>query len=393
MPTRLRSAVVMVAAAAAVTTAAFAPTLRMAPESPGAHASADGPQAVRMNHVQVIGTHNGYKRELQGAEQEAQLTIDPGAPDFLYYSHASIPDQLEYQNVRAVELDLLPDPEGGLYTEPLVRQIAGTGPIDDPAMAEPGIKVLHIPDNDYDTTCRTFVRCLEQVRAWSQENPRHVPIIIQMELKQTSPRYEDMGGAVSPPWDAERLDELDAEIRSVFDEDEIIAPDDVRRPGLTLEESVLQRGWPTLAQARGRVLFFFDNGGPGEIRDLYREGRPNLEGRPVFTRGPRGEPDAAITMVNDPRGGNADTIRELVEQGYIIRTRSDTPLSTAVNEEFSRVEIALDSGAQLITTDFPVVGMTARYDSDFVAQLPGAVPVRCNPVSAPPTCADDRLER
>jgi hypothetical protein len=282
---------------------------------------------------------------------------------------------------------------GGLYRNPLARPRAGLGPIDDPAMAAPGMKVLHVADVDYNTSCRTFVECLRQARTWSRANPDHLPLILQLELKQTDDRWEQLGGAVSPPWDAALLDDVDAEIRSVFTEQELITADDLRRPGLTLERSVLTAGWPTLEQARGKVLCFFDNGGPGALRTMYTAGRPNLEGRAVFTRGNPGDPDAAITMVNDPRGGNAATIRDLVERGYLVRTRSDEPLTTVRDEEFSRVDIALASGAQLVTTDFPTVGMAARYDSDFVAELPGGAVVRCNPVTAPRGCRDDRLER
>lgn len=347
---------------------------------------------IRMNQIQFMGAHNGYHREMQGAELTEAINIDPGYPKWGLYSHASVPDVLGRQNLRAIELDLLPDPEGGLYRYPLARQRAGLGPIDDPAMAAPGMKVLHVADQDYNTTCRTFVICLQQVRTWSRANPTHVPIVLQLELKQTDDRWERLGGAVSPPWDPALLDDVDREIRSVFTETELITADDVRRPGRTLEESILTFGWPTLEWARGKVLFFFDNGGPGAIRNMYLDGHPNLEGRAVFTQGRPGDPDAAITMVNDPRGANAAVIRDLVQRGYLVRTRSDEPLSTVKNEEFSRVDVALATGAQLVTTDFPTVGMAARYDSDFVAELPGGVPVRCNPVSAPAWCNDRKLE-
>jgi calcium-dependent phosphoinositide phospholipase C len=130
------------------------------------------------------------------------------------------------------------------------------------------------------------------------------------------------------------------------------------------------------------VMFYFDNGGEGEIRDLYREGKPNLEGRAVFTRGPEGQPDAAITEVNDPRGTGQAEIQRLVTKGYLVRTRSDEPLATIRDKDYTRLGIALASGAQYVTTDFPVAGMAARYDSDFVAQLPGHLAVRCNPVTA-----------
>jgi hypothetical protein len=57
------------------------------------------------------------------------------------------------------------------------------------------------------------------------------------------------------------------------------------------------------------------------------------------------------------------------------------------------LDAALVSGAQLISTDFPQIGMSARYDSDFVAELPSGGSARCNPVNAPPGCRDERLER
>ncbi|RKN21002.1 hypothetical protein D7147_09355 [Micromonospora musae] len=348
---------------------------------------------IRMNQIQFMGAHNAFHREMQGAELVESINIDPGYPSWGWYSHASIPDLLGRQNMRGIELDLLPDPQGGLYRNPLARQRAGLGPIDDPAMAAPGMKVLHVADQDYNSTCRTFVVCMQQVRSWSRANPDHAPIVLQLELKQTDDRWEKLGGAVSPAWDAALLDDVDEEIRSVFTENELITADDLRKPGLTLEQSVLKNGWPTLRWARGKVMFFFDNGGPGTIRDMYLDGHPSLAGRAVFTRGNPGDADAAITMVNDPRGANAATITDLVKRGYIVRTRSDEPLSTVKNEEFSRLDVALSSGAQMVTTDFPTVGMAARYDSDFVGELPGGVSVRCNPVSAPRNCHDGKLER
>ncbi|MFC5266746.1 phosphatidylinositol-specific phospholipase C1-like protein [Kribbella qitaiheensis] len=347
---------------------------------------------LRLNQIQQIGAHNSYHRELSAVEKQVQQAQDPGAIN-LFYSHASIPQQLQDQNIRALELDLFPDPAGGLYTYPLIRKLTGQGPLTDPELAKPGIKVMHVPDFDYNTNCRSFVVCLKQVKTWSDQHPDHAPITIQLELKQSDPKVVAAGGVKAPPWDLANLNSIDTEIRSVLSERQLLSPDDVRRKGLTLEKSVLTMGWPTLDQARGKVMFFFDNGGEGEIRDLYREGKPNLEGRAVFTRGPEGQPDAAVTMVNDPRGANQAEIQRLVRKGYLVRTRSDEPMSTVLAKETSRIGIALDSGAQWVTTDFPVAGMASRYDSDFVAKLPGDSPVRCNPVVAPSWCRENVSER
>src|SRR5689334_17583893 len=86
-------------------------------------ASADAKQtrsALRMNQIQTLGAHNAYHRELSPAEKQVQQAQDPGAAN-IWYSHAPIPQQLQNQNIRALELDLFPDPAGGLYTYPLIR--------------------------------------------------------------------------------------------------------------------------------------------------------------------------------------------------------------------------------------------------------------------------------
>jgi Phosphoinositide phospholipase C, Ca2+-dependent len=360
----------------------------------GSVAAQPGPGQVRMNEVQVIGTHNSYHREISRQEQALydELIQRPNDyDDFLAYSHAAIPNQFARQDVRGLELDLLPDPQGGLFAEPLLRTRLGLGPLEDPAWSVPGVKVFHITDFDYATTCVQLVTCLEQVRTWSDSNPAHVPLPILLELKQSDRRAVDLGGVVAPPWDGPALDALDAEIRSVFDEGDMITPDDVRRPGLTLEQSVRRYGWPTLSDARGQVLFLLDND-PGPIRDAYTAGRPSLEGRVIFTSVPPGSPDSAFVKRNDPLGANTARIQELVSQGYYVRTRSDLPLQTVRSGDTAMLEAALRSGAQVISTDFPEVGMSARYGSDYVARLPEGGTARCNPVNAPRQCRSDRLE-
>ena len=122
-----------------ILTAVFGAILSAGPASAQSPA---GTGPARMNELQVIGTHNSYKREISEAEQSAyEAAINtPGDYDaFLAYSHATLPRQLARQNVRGLELDLLGDPLGGLYAEPLIRTRLGLGPLADPAWRAPGI--------------------------------------------------------------------------------------------------------------------------------------------------------------------------------------------------------------------------------------------------------------
>jgi hypothetical protein len=230
----------------------------------------------------------------------------------------------------------------------------------------------------------TLRGCLRQVRDFSRRNPGHVTVPVLLELKQTDPELEEQGGAVSPPWDTAMLDALDAEIRTVFPDRRTVTPDDIRREGRTLEESVLTHGWPRVAATRGQVMFLMDNDDQ-EIQDAYRAGgRESLQGRVLFTDSEPGRPDAAFMKVNDPTGPHKAVIRDLVERGYYVRTRSDVPLDQARTGDTRMLRDALSSGAQMVSTDFPVPGLAARYGSDYVAELPGTdAAVRCNPVSVP----------
>lgn len=336
---------------------------------------------LRLNEIQAMATHNSYHREVSFAEQKFMELNDPNFRTLLY-SHASLPQQFERQRARGIELDVFPDPQGGLYADPLIRRETKLPPPADPDWKKPGFKVLHWADFDYQTSCVTLRGCLTQVKKWSERQPEHVTVPILLELKQTDPRLEDKGGAKSPPWDTAMLDALDAEIRTVFPDEDTVTADDIRRDGRTLEQSVLEHGWPQVSETRGKTMFLMDNDDQ-KLQDAYRAGgRESLQGRVLFTDSEPGRADAAFMKVNDPTGANKAVIQDLVRRGYFVRTRSDVPLDQASSGDTRMLTDALGSGAQMVSTDFPVPGLAARYGSDYVAELPGGKgPVRCNPVN------------
>jgi hypothetical protein len=56
----------------------------------------------------------------------------------------------------------------------------------------------------------------------------------------------------------------------------MITPDQVRGKHKTLEDAVLQNQWPTLAKARGKVVFLMDQRPVGPV---YLDGHDSLRGR------------------------------------------------------------------------------------------------------------------
>ena len=344
-----------------------------------------------LNQFQVIGTHNSYHLQPQEPLWSALLAFSDEFLDW-EYSHSPLAEQFSDEGVRQIELDVFYDPEGGRYADRVVMDLFGL-PRDPgiPELHEPGYKVLHVQELDFETTCYTLESCLQEVREWSDAHPGHLPIAILVELKDAViPDPLDLGFVEPLPIGPDALDELDAEIRSVFSDDRIILPDDVRGDSPTLEEAVLNGGWPSLAEARGKLMFLMDNAGQKRID--YIAGRPNLEDRVLFTNSTPGQPDAAFVKHNDPRGANVAQIQDMVRDGYVVRTRADVPTFEARTGDTTRREAALASGAQWVSTDYPVPGRAEPLGSDYFAAIPDGDPARCNPVNTGPRCVNDALE-
>lgn len=181
----------------------------------------------------------------------------------------------------------------------------------------------------------------------------------------------------------ETFDRLDKAIRSVFPDREMILPDEVRGTYPTLDAAVRAGNWPTLAKSRGKVIFLMDqkNAGPP-----YTASHPLLQGRVLFTNSDPGKPDAAFVEENE---GTPQVIDHLVRQGYIVRARADENTTAARTNDTTRRDELLHSGAQIISTDYPLSEPSkwTGYSVGFASGLPA----RCNIINAPPGCRDDLL--
>ncbi len=347
------------------------------------HAQAE--PELRLNQIQVIGSHNSYHAGLTPGVAKLLQAVNPKAFDGLDYSHADLPTQLDH-GIRQVELDIFGDAKGGRFAHPFGATLnPGGAAAYDPegVFRKPGFKVMHVQDIDYVSNCQPFTACLAAVRTWSLAHPRHVPIFILVETKTEAPIAAVPGMASPEPFTTAALDALDAEIRSVFRPSEMITPDQVRGRYATLPEAVAHDGWPTLAKARGKVVFLLDQ---RNVTAPYVAGHPALVGRALFTNAEPGQPDAAFVEQND---GTPEAIAALVRQGYLVRTRSDADTKEGRSGSTVQRDAALRSGAQIISTDYPAFE-PARW-TGYSVSLPGQAVARCNPVTAPRDCNDATL--
>jgi hypothetical protein len=341
-----------------------------------AMSAASGP---RLNEIQVMGTHNSYHIAPEPAMLRLIEQGGKGRAAAIDYSHRPLWEQFAILGVRQIELDVYADPKGGHYSEPRGRALvkaANLGQLEDHdpegRLLKPGLKVFHVTDFDYRTTVYTFVDSLKEIRAWSDQNPRHVPITVLIEVKEGSGK---IGMTPSVRFDSSQFDQIDDEIRSVFPTNQLITPDSIRGDFETLREAVLQRGWPDLDQVRGKILFTLDNGAP--VRDQYLEGHDSLKGRVLFVSVDAMHSAAAFMKINNPVA-DQEKIRRAVKAGFIVRTRADSPTRHARENDVSQRELAFSSGAQFISTDYPEADV--RF-STYDARIPGDLIARANPVS------------
>jgi hypothetical protein len=352
-----------------------------------AAASAE-PAALRLNDIQVIGSHNSFKQRIPDAVMAELQRRDPGMAAALDYHHLPLSEQLD-RGVRQLEIDIFADPVGGRFADPAGERLAAaagerTG-FDRAAMLQPGFKVLHVADVDYLSHCATLVRCLGQIDQWSRAHPGHIPIMLTINARVQP--YATPGMTDPLPLDDTMLDALDAEIRSVFDSDRLITPDEVRGGHTSLREAVLAGGWPTLDRTRGRIFILFDV--PAEVSARYRAGHPSLAGRAMFGWFAEQEPEASVMIVQDPLVDGA-RIRAWVDQGFIVRTRSDADTREARTGDRRKAMAAIASGAQAVSTDY-YPGAPGRPWRRLTVTLPDGRMETCNPVRRPASgCRLDR---
>ncbi len=367
---------------------------------------------IRLNQIQVLGTHNSYS---QGTDPRILAALDaavgprldqmvrsmspkaraewdeyhPNRVSFgeaLNYRFPSLTAQLD-AGLRSLELDLNNDPDGGRFLKPAAYEaLKDKGPLlplDQTDMEKPGFKVFHMVDVDVRSSCNLFTSCLSELKRWSDAHPGHEPIFILIETK--SDAYPIFPGSTTAlPFDAAAFDRMDADIIRILGRDLLVTPDDVRGNYPTLEAAVRAGNWPTLATARGKFVFLALTALDGEGLSAYRAGRPNLEGRVAFLRSKPGDSFAAFLLL-DNATWHPGEVAQRVREGYLVRARADIDTHEAKVNDLSRAKATLASGAHIVSTDFFQLGNA--YGTDYVVRLPGGVAMRCNPVNAPANCA------
>lgn len=309
--------------------------------------------SLKMNQLQYLSSHNSYRKrtdkDIYSFVKELMETIPlPFDLEDWEYDHIDIYSQMQKYGIRHVELDIYGDKNGGRFYNRLGYKFVDkdtASHID--ALKEPGLKVIHIPDLDFNTNYYTFIDALKDIKRWSNDYPDHLPIYVMIETKT-----ETVGDAVSflsfvksEPWDEENIAAIENEILQVFTRDQIIAPDDIRKGQATLREAVLQDGWLTIGEARGKIMFMFDG---EDFSKIYKGDQLSLEGKLIFTNANENDADAAFVKVNDPFDPR---IPALVKQGFLVRSMIGG-VKEAKSGSYAKWEAGKAAGVQFLSTDY-----------------------------------------
>lgn len=310
---------------------------------------------LRLDQVQLIGTHNSYKLEVDDGIDHVMLETGYrederfGAEDLVYrlaYHHPPLEVQLDL-GVRFLELDVHADPAGGLYAEPggyiamAEFGLQPNAPFDTQGvMRDPGFKVLHVPDWDFLSSCATLKICLRTIVDWSAANPGHLPIILRLEPKErTMPPLVGMDGpTVVPEFDEALWRALQREILEVVPRDQLFVP------------SAWDGAWPTIADLRGRFMLVL--GGGRSVAERYAAAAG--EDRLIYTFYEQrlvGEHGASLARLS----GRVDPATYEAPSGALVFAYTETVNTHEAREnDVSRRDALFASDANVLFTGYAI---------------------------------------
>ncbi|QSX34121.1 hypothetical protein JYB87_02415 [Shewanella avicenniae] len=301
---------------------------------------------LKITDYQFVGSHNSYKQQIPSAVGNWIQQQDPQLFSQINYYHLPLLQQLDL-GLRQLEIDVLDDPDGKRFSDPLAGKLTSTAlfsPAEQQALGQPGFKVFHIPDIDVRSDCLQLTDCLQQLKQWSQQHPQHLPLFILMNVKERKPDF--IGGAQPAQFNAATFERLQNTLRASLG-DALFTPSQLQGDAKSVRQAVLRQGWPTVEQLRGRFIFIFDGNAPQQ-----QQLRAAQSGQPLFFASyASDDPAAALMICNDPIT-QQQQIKQLVQQGFLVRTRADADFSATTTQRQQQFAAAVSSGAQLISTDF-----------------------------------------
>lgn len=281
---------------------------------------------IKFNELRYIATHNSYQTEAVDEYKKifknlSELTFGLISEKTGEFVSPTVSEQLN-NGIYSLEIDIETFDRDG----------------------EISFTCMHSPTLDMTTSCYDFSLLLKEISMWSDNNPNHLPITIIVEPKSFFIPLEDM-----------KFFNLDYAL--AFDEalraglgDKLFTPADMLRDYESFGAMRAADDWCEVEDMLGKVLILLHD---CNVTEKYIETDSSLKSQAMFPMLREEDTDrdcASFLLINDPEDAYASS-EEIIKDGkFVVRTRADQ--FTSVSQE--NRELALASGAQIVSTDYPV---------------------------------------
>lgn len=296
---------------------------------------------IKFNELRYIATHNSYQTE--AVDEYKKI----------------------YRNLSELTFGWVSEKKG-LFVSPTVTEQLNNGiyslEIDVETFDRNGeisFTCMHSPTLDMTTSCYDFSLLLKEISMWSDNNPNHLPITIIIEPKKLFIPLENMKF-----FNVDYALAFDGALRAGLG-DKLFTPADMLRDYESFSAMRAADDWCKVGDMLGKVLFLLHD---CNVTQEYIDVDPSIKSQAMFPMLREDDVDrdcASFLLINKPDEA-VDASEEVIANGkFIVRTRADE--FTSVSEE--RRELALASGAQIVSTDYPV--KTDLQDSDYYLAFNG----------------------
>lgn len=280
---------------------------------------------IKFNELAFIGTHNSYQKQSAPVMNKLYSQLSELTFGFIKANQGEFENQTLTQQfncgIRNLEIDIETFERNG----------------------EISFTCIHTPNLDMGTTCYDFELALKEIVMWSDNNPDHLPITVIIEPKQIFLPLEDMEF-----FNMDYVKEFEEMLRKTLG-DKLFTPSDMLRDYSSFGEMRAADDWCEVKNMLGKVLILLHDTG---VTEDYIDLDPSIRSQAMFPMLRPADIDrdcASFLIINNPEKIDDCKVDVLNAANFIVRTRPDE--FNKINVK--RLQTAIYSGAQIISTDYP----------------------------------------
>ncbi len=280
---------------------------------------------IKFNEIIFLGTHNSYQTPNTAITKKlfrnlSELTFGLVSSEALKFYSPTLTQQLN-TGIRSLEMDIETFDRNG----------------------EISFTCMHSPYFEMTTSCYDFELAMKEIVLWSDNNPNHLPITIIIEPKTSFIPLEDMKF-----FNLGYVKEFENVLRKSLG-DKLFTPADMLRDYSSFGEMRAADDWCKVKDMLGKVIILLHE---TNVTENYINLDPSVKSQLMFPMLREKDIDRDCTsfiLSNKPNELLEISDEVINEKKIIVRTRADK--FTEITED--RLEGALRSGAQIVSTDYP----------------------------------------